>query len=430
MKRKKIFGMIAMLSLSSVVLAGCGQKKEVNGMSEKGSGDVHIAAYGSTYDNMVETAELFNAQEGHNGKVIVDQVGSDYATIIPALTSGQGIPDMIEIQSREPAQFYLNYGTEAFVDLTDIVGDKSDWVEHSYEEVVAEDGKCYAIPWNVGPCAMFYNEEDFETAEIDVSTITTYDDLIEVGKKIQETTGKYLMTVCTNGTDCNDLMMWLNQLDGQYYDEDGKVQLNSPEMKKAIELEQKLIDAGIVYDVSNAWDDRIKAINDEKISVVLTASWYSGTMLGSCEEQSGKWKIAPLPSFEEGGNRSSNLGGSAVLVSKTSKNIELCKEFLSFAMKTNEGNKINLKWGSFPSCTLCYGESYFDNGDEYFGGQKVNKIFTEYSNAPITDFGGAFNDVMNELNLVTGELYKQGADIDKILDDASEKAQSVIDAKK
>lgn len=43
--------------------------------------------------------------------------------------------------------------------------------------------------------------------------------------------------------------------------------------------------------------------------------------------------------MERGGDRSAGLGGTATVVPKQSKHVELAKEFLAFAKGSEEGNK-------------------------------------------------------------------------------------------
>lgn len=435
---------LVMVCVTSLVLAGCGSKVDTAGektagtqsggsadsKQSGGSGDVTLSAWSSTADNLAEIAEIFNAQEGHSGKVTINKVDDSYTTILPALAAGSGIPDMFQIQSREPAQFYLNYGTDAFVDLTDIIEPLDEWVPHSVTGVKAEDGKHYAMPWSIGPCALFYRPDIFEKSGIDINTITTWDKYIEAGVTIKEKTGMYLMANTSNGTHCDDLMMLLNEQGGQYYNKDGKVQLNTPEMLKAVAVVKEMFDKGLVYESPDIWNDRLRAVTEEKVATIPYAVWYTGVMESGTPDQKGKWAIAPFPAFEEGGNNMVNMGGSSVVVSKTSGNIELCKEFLKYAMKSPEGNKINLKWGQFPAYTPSYNEDYFNDASEFFGNAQVNKLFAKYTQAPDIDYGPAFRDVQDQLKLATGELFKPGADAAKILDSYSQKAQSVIDAKK
>lgn len=447
MKRKVLAGFLTMVCVGSVILSGCGggttsadsgEKKE-NGAEtsesaeeeivETGEGDVTIAAWSTTADNLAEIAELFNAQDGHTGKVTVNKVDDSYTTILPALASGNGIPDMFQIQAREPAQFFLNYGTEAFVDLTDIIEPADEWVQHDVLNGLAEDGKYYAMPWSIGPCALFYRPDVFEECGIDIDTITTWDKYIEAGVTIREKTGMYMIATTENGTHCDELMMLLNEQGGQYYDADGNVNLNTEEMVKAVEIMKKLYDNDLVYECPDIWNDRLRAVSEEKVATIPYAVWYVGVMEAGCEDQANKWSVAPFPAFEEGGNNMVNMGGSSLVVSSTSKNIPLCKEFLTFAMKSDEGNEINLKWGQFPAYKPSYDGEYFEDTNEYFGGQNLSKFFGGYVDAPDIDYGPAFRDVQDQLKLATGELYKDGADVEAILENYSQKAQSIIDSK-
>lgn len=439
MKKRAVALMLVGVMAGSLGMTACGGStdskdsgetvSEKNEEIEAGAGDVRIGAFGSTYDNIVETAELFNAQEGHSGKVICEQIDDSYTTVIPTLVSGEGVLDMIEIQAREPAQFYLNYGTESFVDLTDIIEPEDEWVAHDIANMKAEDGKYYAYPWNVGPCGLYYRPDVFEEAGVDIDSIKTWDDYIQAGITIKEKTGYYMMASTANGTHCDELMMLLNQQGGQYYDEDGNVKLDSPEMLNAVEIMKELFSNDLVYDCPDIWNDRIKAVNDEKVATIPYAVWYAGTMLSACEDQAGKWKVTEFPAFEEGGNTNVNMGGSAILVSSTSQNVELCKEFLTFAMKTSEGNEINFKWGSFPAYTPSYTDDYYSTEDEYFGGQKIGEFFSEHVDAPYVEYGPAFRDLQDELKLATGELFTDGADAEAILKASSEKVQKLIDSK-
>ena len=49
------------------------------------------------------------------------------------------------------------------------------------------DGKVYAVPWDVGPCGVFYRRSIFEKYGIDPEKIETWEDYINAGKVILET---------------------------------------------------------------------------------------------------------------------------------------------------------------------------------------------------------------------------------------------------
>lgn len=390
---------------------------------------VNILAYGTTANNIQETADLYNAKEDAKGTVTVDIGDGSYTSLLPSLASGEGIPDIFEIQSRDVGSFYTTYGTDMFVSLDSIIVDEVDnFVEGMISPAKAEDGSYYAIPWNSGPCVLFYQPEVFEECGIDVSTLTTWDAFIEAGKTVKEKTGMYFTAFNTNGTECDEMMMWFNQLAGSYYAEDGSVQLNTPEMHQTLELMKKMYDAGIVCDIANAWDDRIQAVSGNTVAALPYASWFTATMEESCADQSGKWAITTMPAFEEGGNTNAILGGGYLIISSTCENQELALDFLKYSMMTPEGNEINLKYGDFPSYMPCYSESYFDEASEYFAGQEVNKFFTEVANGPVTDYGPYFTDIQPHLMEIVGEIV-MGADMDETLDSHTEAINAIIATK-
>ncbi|TXF96267.1 extracellular solute-binding protein, partial [Lactobacillus delbrueckii subsp. bulgaricus] len=72
---------------------------------------------------------------------------------------------------------------------------------------------------------------------------------------------------------------------------------------------------------------------------VLMPIWYMGRFIDYMPDLKGKIAIRPLPAWKEGGDRSAGLGGTATVVPKQSKHVELAKEFLAFAKGSEEGNK-------------------------------------------------------------------------------------------
>lgn len=424
----------------AISLAACGGSPEAgtsggsaatgNGASG-GAGDIHVASWNNAADNLSEIAEKFNAQYKGEGKVIIDYVDSDYSKLQPALAAGTGVPDIFQTQNRDISAFFNNYGLASFLDLSDIIEpDASNWVSFALGTCKAEDGKYYAIPWDIGPTALYYRSDIFEANGIKAEELTTYDKYIEAGKKLKAAGDYYIEAFNFNGaTSRDEFLIYLNQLGGQFYDANGKVMLNSPEMLKATELAKRFIAEGIAMDIPNAWDDRITAINDNKLVALCYPAWYMGTLQNSCSELAGKWRIAPMPAFEEGGNNTANLGGSVLAVSSTTKNPALCKAFLEYSMKADAGNDINTKFGEFPSYTPAYKTEFFKTPNEYFGGQDVNTIFAGLTGAPVTNWGSYFVDVDAATKAAAGEILLNNGDPAKIWEAASAEAQSKIDLK-
>jgi lactose/L-arabinose transport system substrate-binding protein len=434
MKTKKIFS-ILLASTIAFSFAACSKTSSgtgANANTSTGSGDIHVASWNNAADNLTEIAKAFNEKNKGAGKgqVIIDYADSDYSKLLPAMAAGNGVPDIFQTQNRDIQAFYNNYGLKKFADISDIITPDADkWVGFALENCKAKDGKYYSIPWDIGPVGLYYRTDVFKDAGIDPATLTTWDKYIEAGKKLKEK-GYYVEAFNFNGsTSTDEFLIYLNQLGGQFYDSNGKVNLASPQMLKAAELINKMVNAGIVMDIPNAWDDRIKAINDNKLVALPYPAWYMGTMKNSCAATAGKWGIAKLPAFEQGGNSFANAGGSILAVSSSTKNLPLAKEFLTYAMKDNAGNDINTKYGEFPSYKPAYETTFFKSTNNYYGGAAVNTLFASLTGAPATNFGAYFTDVNNAIKTAAGNILANKMDPKTALEAATKEAQSKIDAK-
>lgn len=435
MKMKKVLAVCLLAAMAGGLVSCGGDTNSTSGGSstaDSGSsssgGEIHVASWNNAADNLKAIADKFNPQFGDKGEVVIDYWDGDYTKLKPALQSGNGIPDIFQTQNRDAKAFYNSYGLKPFLDLSDIMeAEKDNWPGFVWEMCLGEDGKPHAMPWDIGPCAVFYRTDIFEEAGIDPTTLTTWDKYIEAGKKLREMGDYYVADIPYNGTGMDFFMLLLNQLDGEYLDEEGNANFNNPEMVQAAEMLVKMSEAGIICDTPNAWDDRIAAINDNKLVMVPNAAWYMGTMKNSCADSAGKWGIIPLPAFEEGGNTYAQIGGSVLMISSDSENIDQSKEFLKYAMMTNDGNDINMDFGEFPAYTPAYESPKFEEAWDYYGGVAAAGIFTELADAPTTNFGAYFTDVNTAMNQVVGNILA-GTPIEEALDAGTQDCQNMLDA--
>jgi lactose/L-arabinose transport system substrate-binding protein len=423
----------AMMAVS--VFAGCSQDSTessstaASGSTGKLSGSITVASWNDAADAMQAEAEAF-MKKNPGTTVTVQKVDGNYTKLFSQLAANSDVPDVVQLQNRD-LQNFVNKYPDAWMDLTDIVKPEESNFDSFVLPLAKVDDKYYAVPWDVGPCALYYRKDIFEKAGVDVSTIKTYDDYIEAGKKIvKATNGKTkLLGFDYSGSSSDDmLMMLLNQLGGQYYDSNGKVKLDSEKMVQAITLLKKMKDAGVTINLANEWNDRITATSNEQIASIPYAVWYAGTLQNSNADQSGKWGIVPLPAFTAGGNTQANLGGSVLSVSSQTKNADLAKAFVKFSLMTSEGNKINLDVGKlFTSYTPSYNDAEYKATDKYFSvsvGQTFSKLST---GIPNITFGPYFTDVNNALKTAIGNIFVKNQDAKTALAAATATAQKTVD---
>lgn len=376
---------------------------------------IKVAAWNLAATAMQDVAKKYE-EKNPNVKIEIIEVDSAYSKITPALASGQGAPDIIQLQARD-LQSMVDKFDGQFYDLTEKLNQDglSDKFLTASIEGVKKDGKVFAMPWDIGPVAMYYRKDMFEKAGINAEDIKTWDDFIKAGKIVQEKNPGVIMTGYQADNDF--FHMLFNQLGGSYV-KDGKLALDSPESIKAFELMEKLKNEGVLLDI-NDWNGRIIALNNDKIATVLYPVWYAGTLSSAVSDQKGKWGIFEMPAFEENGNRRSNLGGSVLAISSQSKVVDAAYDFLKFALVTNDGEDIMMSYGLFPAYTPYYETENFKKANEYFGFD-INSYFASLTDGiPVVDYGKIYLDSMTPLNNLTTAIMS-GNDIKKSITETSE----------
>jgi len=447
--KKKFLAVLLAAACTSATLVGCGgaadtatsvketkteATKETAAPAEektetaepKLSGEITVASWNAAADALTDIAKLF-MEKNPGTKITINKVDAQYTKLYPALAAGVGVPDVMQTQQTDfPA--FMNKYEGSFADLTDMVEpEKDNFVASALSQTIGADGKYYAVPWDIGPSALMYRIDVFEKAGVDVNTIKTWDDYIKAGKTVLDKTGMKMLGFCYNGSSSTDyIRMLMHEQSGSYYNEDGTVNLGSDKMITAAKLLLTMKDAGITMDLPSEWGDRITALTNNQLATIPYPVWYTGTLTTAVADQSGKWAIAPMPSFD-GTNNKVSLGGSILAVSAASENADLAKAFVKFAMMTNEGAKVNYDYGQFPSYKAAYGSDAFKQKSDYFNAS-IGEIFIPLVDSPIINFGPYFTDVSTALGTAVGEIFINGADPKTSLDAASKVAQKAIDA--
>lgn len=435
MKKKWITGLCLVAGVSSI-LAGCGtsggsnQSSSSNASStnnsssnsstannSSGGGSSHapvtitVAAWNDAADSLKAEIPGFEKQYPWI-TVKIQYVDGQYQKITPELVAGNA-PDIIQTQQRD-FPYFLNKFPGAFVDLTSDMGDIKNQIASVALNVAEQNGKVYAAPWDLGPCAVYYRKDLFKKAGIDPTSIKTWDDYIAAGKKLTKFYNGKVKMLFDNTTEPSQgiqtpLMIMYNELGGNYVNSQDQIDFNTPKMQKVMSVIQKWGKAGIVANAPT-WNDGISAFTNGQVATVLSAVWYAGTMMNSAPKQSGDWGIMPLPAFTQGGNNQADSGGSVLAITKTSKNQQAAWDFIKYSLYTVPGENVQLKYGLFPSWQPYYTASgtSFNQNFSYFG-EPIYKYFASLSkNIPPTNYGGYFNDYSSAISQAYDDVFKGG----------------------
>jgi lactose/L-arabinose transport system substrate-binding protein len=435
-KSLRVVGIIlaALLSLSTVTLSGCSKtnpsSSKAGTSSAKLSGTITVASWNDAATAMQAEAKQFMSDNAGT-TVTVLSVDSNYTKLYTELAAGSGVPDVVQTQNRDFMSFYNKY-PKAWLDVTDLVQPQESNFDSVVLPLVKADGKYYAVPWDVGPCALYYRTDIFKADNIDPTTLTTWDAYIAAGKTISKDSNnkQKVMGFDYSGSTSVDMVNLLaGEANAQYYDASGKVQLDSPAMIQAIKVLQDMKAAGVTENLANEWNDRITAIENNSLVAFPYAVWFTGTMKNSCADQSGKWGIVPLPAFTAGGPNQANEGGSILAISSASTDTALAKAFVKFSLMTDQGNEINLTAGGlFTSYKPTYQTDAYKTISPYYTGVSIGQLFSSLSGSiPSIVYGPYYTDVGTAFNTAIGNIFVKGQAPATALDSATGTAQKAID---
>ncbi|MBO1414049.1 ABC transporter substrate-binding protein [Streptomyces sp. FH025] len=316
-------------------------------------------------------------EQTHPGTTVeVVDIGYDnaYDKITVGLGAGSGLPDILTIEGGRLPTYIGNF-PNALVDLTNRAGNlKSQYSEAAWRTVTDAKGRVFALPWDSGPCGLFYRRDHFQQAGIDPASLNTWDDYLTAGTTLKAATGKKLLILDAKQDTFLSLLL---QQQGQAWFTDGKVAVATPAAERALTLMKQLVDRDLV-DFENGWDGLVSGTHDGKASTTPIAAWWDGTLTTEMADLSGKFGVLPLPAFTPGGTRTSNNGGSTLCVTAQSRNPETAWAFISFLLadKANQASMMQHE-GLFPAYLPALDDPYFQQPAPYYGGQPAMKLFAE-----------------------------------------------------
>lgn len=385
MKIKKILSTIMAFTVASTMLVGCGSKKvdENNGAEASGK---KIVAW--CWDQSFNGAALKIAEEIYKKDnpgftlEIVDMSKIDLeqklnTNLVSGVTSG--LPDII-LANDININKYLSSYEGAFADLSEKIN-YDDFAQYKVSGLTF-DGKQYGVPFDIGSAGMFYRRDYLDQAGFkpeDLENIT-WDKYIEIGKVVKEKTGKDMLTVNPNEDTLIPIM--LNSAGSWFTDADNKANfVGNKALEESLKVFKELSTSGIAKPVTG-WSEFVGSFNNGDVATVISAVWQIATIMDE-KDQSGKWGVAPIPRLDniEGAKNASNEGGSSWMVLESSENKDLAIDFLA---KTIGGSsdfysEFLTNNGGVGSYTKAFESEAYTKEIEFFGGQKVYQIFSEWS---------------------------------------------------
>jgi ABC-type glycerol-3-phosphate transport system substrate-binding protein len=305
-----------------------------------------------------------------------------YQKLPSAITSGVGAPDVCALEGSYVPQIALTGG------LLDITGRAQPYLDkfNAFKWADAmKNGRILAMPWDSGPVGVWYRRDIFEKAgypsdpDSVAKLLDTWDDYYQVAKTIKEKTGAYMFALNGAQNDARVFELLMQQQRLGYFDARGKVVLENPQSIKTLEFLGRMFKEGLTQD-TQAWTDPWYAgISEERVATIIEAVWMGGFIKWKADKTGGKWGVVPLPAWvKDRGARTSNNGGSALVVLKQSKQADAAWTFIHFMLARKE-SQVNMmkQLDCFPSLEEAYNDPFFSQPDPFFADQPYLKLFAD-----------------------------------------------------
>ncbi|MAU08344.1 MAG: hypothetical protein CL607_00865 [Anaerolineaceae bacterium] len=335
------------------------------------------------------------------------QVVTDVDTVVLSnLAAGEPLPDILGI---EQGQFprYMRDGIidQAFVNLTDLIGDKYDEIAEGRWTLYNYEGGIYGVDSGLSTVAYFYQPAVLESVGAEVPT--TWSEFLETGAAAAEQ-GTSLAFI---SDDASMFQMYFLQRGGQVFDVDGNFvfgeEANREIALEVLDLWRQGVDSGAfeTFLTGEMWTATpIEEYQSGQLAGSIMADWYGDYIIKpQAEDMAGEWRIAPMPVWDDGeGLGTSVWGGTGFAVSKDSPNAELAWELIDYGFLTYEGQVLRYEEiGYYPTMISAFEDDRVVGfEDPFYGGQPIGEIWAEtVTEVPVwyqSPYRAVWNDAITE----------------------------------
>jgi multiple sugar transport system substrate-binding protein/arabinosaccharide transport system substrate-binding protein len=305
-------------------------------------------------------------------------------TIAQAI-AGRGTPDVAGLEiGAWPRLLRGDLAAELLEPLDDAVAGIRDDLLTVRTAPFTKDGHLYALDSDAPLVVYYYREPEFQRYGIPTDA-ETWEDLADAAARAHDRHDVAIGAVVAGGSELGQTVqafdMLLMQRGGTLFDENGDLAVDSPEAADALTFLVRGVQEGWITTVSNYFGPPAQAaLESGKLLGQWMATWYKQYGLQAlAPEQTGQWRIRPLPRFAGGGSRASFTGGTGFAALRGKENTLAGVDLVTYAYTTPEELiRRYIDLGYLPTR-----RSVFDDPqllaieDEYCGGQRMFEVFRD-----------------------------------------------------
>lgn len=417
---KKLFAMLLVLTLLLACASGVSAEKiKLTGM-----------CWGSTaqYEQLVADVMAANPELAEKYEVTWvlagEGDGNSAEKIRLALSANENLCDFCVLNYTQVPEFAR---AEVLVDIGDIVKPYEATMTGAAKNLVQYNGVTVGVPFEVKTKVWFYRSDIFEECGIKAEEIVDTDSFIAAGKKIQEKYPNANMWNLGSTAPGYSYYLTLSGNGASFFDADGNYNIASDEgTRKMLEDYKKMVDAGIIANISDWTPDWESGLADGTIITQPCAAWLGQDIfLPTYSGEGNEWKVTTWPAIG-GTDAGSDAGGSVMVVPVFSSNPEAAADLIANICLSEEGSKCVFKMtGSLPQNTEALKDEalFAEQAKGYFGSTFVDAQKAAFDKFAIFNYSP---NASAEQNIVC-EYFAKAIYGQMTIDEALEAAQADLE---
>jgi arabinosaccharide transport system substrate-binding protein len=301
--------------------------------------------------------------------------------LLAALVSGQGAPDVVDIEITKFGMF-IKGDRVPLIGLKDRIGDDLDDV---YRPAATDpwswDGEIYGVSNELNTCVLAYRTDLMQEAGVQ-TPFETWDEVISAGKKVSNGQRKMF---ALHDLSFGDWFMLAQHAGTSFFDENGEYNGDDPRSIAAMQFNHDLVYehgiAGIApAEANDNWapPQYLAAFEAELFVATWGPPWHLFFIKDGAPKQSGKWGVQRLPRGLSESRPTANYGGTGQCLTEQCANVDAAFDLIRTANLTREGVLTDFERRTiYPAYKPAYDDPALSKPDEFFGGARLGRIYAE-----------------------------------------------------
>lgn len=405
------FLVILALAVVSTIIIWIRKDTDIEGMEFWVFADTHYDLYKPVTDRWRETGEENVTVTMLEGQALERRMMSSFFT-------GTPIADMLEVHTGIAKKAWRGpIDAVGYTDLTDILhetGLYEQFNEPSFSGWTTR-GRIFGIPHDVHPCLLTYRADIVEAAGIDVTELDTWDKFMTaMAPLVKDLNGdgrpdQYVLEMPETNADI--IAPIIMQAGGDLFDTDDNITIDT-------DLNAKVLSKFAIWaapgpgklsaDKATGDGPGRKLQMDGYVLAWVTPDWRAGMERPLLEVLSGKLKLMPLPAWEEGGRRTTVMGGTMVSIPASNPDIT---DALRVAVKLYSDENIARQMFEITAIIspvkALWSSSFYDEPEPYYSNQPMGRLYVEQApHVPIRASSPFLELAIEEVGFAFGRLIK------------------------